>query len=182
MSVAIIDAREWQNMFDLRTGAKITEDSPVSRLVKGVQARHPYPGDMDAASNRWVSDVALDLIDKYDPGFVFLTYAQQYFLGRYSVLSGQEWADAVSALKEEVERFVRVSGFFPVIVGTGDITPFVGFIDVTRLHGLVLSTHWSARYGGLHEPSFDDLKRLNDMPQIERIVPRGDFIRLFPEA
>jgi hypothetical protein len=182
MSLAIIDAREWQNVFDLRTGAKVTEDSPVLSMVREVQARRPYPGDLDSSGNRWVTDTALDLIDRYDPSFVFLTYAQQFFSGRYSIQSEKEWADTVTGLYYEVERFVTASGYTPVIVGTGDMTPFVEFIDVTRLQGLVLATHWSARYAGLHDATDNDLACLRRLPGLERIVPRDEFLRLFPDS
>jgi hypothetical protein len=182
VSLAIIDAREWQRVFDLRTGARVAADSWLLKMVMEVQARRPYPGDLDDAGNRWVTDTALDLIAGYDPSFVFLTYARQFFAGRYSPLSEGDWAGMVSSVFQEVERFVASSGFTPVIVGTGGMIPFVDFIDVTRLDGLVLSTHWSARYAGLHEGSRRDLERLASLPEIERIVTRDDFRNLFSEG
>jgi hypothetical protein len=182
MSLAIIDAREWQRVFDLRTGDVVTAEHPVLGMVREIQARRAYPGDLDDAGNRWVTDTALDLIAGYDPSFVFLTYARQFFVGRYSVLTESERTDMVSDLFQEVERFVSCSGFTPVIVGTGGMIPFVGFIDMTRLDGLVLSTHWSARYAGLHDASCRDLEYLAALPEIERIVPRHEFRSLFAEC
>lgn len=182
MSLAVIDAREWQRMFDLRTGVRVEEDSPLLRMVTELQARRPYPGDFDDAGNRWVTDTALDLIAGYDPSFVFLTYAWQFFVARYSVLTESEWASMVSFVYEEVNRFVARSGFTPVIVGTGGMIPFVDFIDVTRLDGLALSTHWSARHAGLHDGSPRDLDYLAALPEIERIVPRDEFRSLFAEC
>ena len=182
MSFAIIDARDWQRVFDLRTGARVAADSRLLEMVMEVQARRPYPGDLDDAGNRWVTDTALDLIAGYDPSFVFLTYARQFFVGRYSALGEGEWAAMVSSVFREVERFVACSGFTPIIVGTGGMIPFVDFIDVTRLDGLVLSTHWSARYAGLHEGSRRDLERLASLPEIERIVTRDDFRNLFSDS
>lgn len=182
MSLAIIDAREWQRVFDLRTGDVVTAEHPVLGMVREIQARRAYPGDLDDAGNRWVTDTALDLIAGYDPSFVFLTYARQFFVGRYSVLTECEWTDMVSALFQEVERFVSCSGYTPVIVGTGGMIPFAGFIDVTRLDGLVLSTHWSARYAGLHDGSRRDREYLAALPEIERIVPRHEFRSLFAEC
>ena len=158
MSRAIIDAREWQKVFDLRTGAAKTDTSPLDQMVRAVQERHPYPGDLDIAGNRWVTDTALDLMGRYDPSFVFLTYAQQYFSGRYSLQTDADWAAAVAAVYEEVERFVTLSGFTPLIVGTGGMTPLLASVDLTRLDGLALCTHWSARYAGLHDPSPMDLR------------------------
>ena len=182
MSRAIIDAREWQKVFDLRTGAALEDVSPLDEMVQRVQARHPYPGDLDVAGNRWVSDTALDLLEQYDPSFVFLAYAQQYFSGRYSLQTNAERAASVAAVYEEVERFVSRSGCTPLIVGTGGMTPLVAAIDLTRLDGLALCTHWSARYAGLHEPSSRDLQIIAAMPEIERIVPRAEFLRLFSEC
>ncbi|MHC1697184.1 MAG: hypothetical protein AB9919_03785 [Geobacteraceae bacterium] len=182
MSVALIDAREWQKAFDLRSGEAVPDQQPLFGMVRSVQARHPYPGDLDAAGNRWVTDTALDLMERYDPSFVFLTYAQQYFAGRYSVLSEAEWAATVAAVFEEVERFVARSGFTPLIVGTGSMTPLTAAIDLTRLDGLALCTHWSARYAGLHDPSPMDLRTIAAHPEIERIVPWEEFLRLFSDC
>ena len=55
-------------------------------------ARHPFPGDRDPRGNDWVTDTALDLIAHYDPGFVFLTYARQYYCSRYSPLTAADLA------------------------------------------------------------------------------------------
>jgi hypothetical protein len=182
MSRAIIDAREWQKVFDLRTGAALADASPLDQMVRAVQERHPYPGDLDAAGNRWVTDTALDLMERYDPSFVFLTYAQQYFSGRYSLLTDADWAAAVAAVYEEVERFVSLSGFTPLIVGTGGMAPLVASVDLTRLDGLALCTHWSARYAGLHDPSPMDLHAVAAHPNIERVVTREEFLHLFRDS
>ena len=87
MSTAVVDARGWQNTLDLKTGEKIDAAGPLVEMVKDVLQRHPYPGDLDPGSNRWVTDTALDLIDRYSPRFVFLTYAAQYFSGRYTPMT-----------------------------------------------------------------------------------------------
>jgi len=179
MSLAIIDAREWQNMFDLRTGKKARENGTVVQMVKGVLGRHPYPGDTDSRSNQWVTDTALDLTEKYEPQFIFLSYAQQYFSSRYEAMTHEEWNSTVSAVFAEAERFIKKSGFTPIVVGTGDMTDFHDFIDVSRLDGLAISTHWSARYAGLHGPSVSDLSRLKENPHIDWIVPREELLALF---
>jgi len=179
MSIAIIDAREWQNIFDLRTGAKAEADGPVVKMVRGVLGAHPYPGDTDPGSNKWVSDVALDLIEQYHPQLVFLAYAGQYFTSRYTPMTGEERAKMLAAVSSEVNRFIAESGFTPIIIGTGTMTDFVDFIDVSRLDGLALSTHWSARYAGLHNPSVSDLIFLEKHPNIERIVDKNELLSLF---
>lgn len=179
MGLAIIDAREWQRMFDLRTGEKAEVDSAVVRMVKGVLQRHPFPGDLEEESNRWVTDVALDFIREYDPQFVYLTYAEQFYNGRFTTMTPGERAAMLTVATREIERFLDASGFAAVLVGTGDMVDVKGLIDVTKLDGLAISTHWSARYAGLHGPSKDDLAKLKAEPCIERIVPREELVALF---
>jgi hypothetical protein len=179
MSLAIIDAREWQNMFDLRTGEKQDADGPVVRMVHEVLANHPYPGDMDERSNQWVTDAALDFIEAYHPRFVFLTYAQQYFAARYAPMSAAERTEMISRAFHEVNRFAKESGFECVVVGTGGMTPLRGLIDLSRLDGLAVVSHWSARYAGLYAPTAADLKRLNQDPAVEGIKEKDSFLGLF---
>jgi hypothetical protein len=179
MSIAIVDAREWQNTLDLKTGEKIETSGPLVEMVKGVLQKHPYPGDMDPKSNRWVSDTALDLIDNYNPRFVFLTYAAQYFTGRYTRMTKEKRAQMISHAFQEAERFINASGFAAIVVGTGGMTPFADFIDATRLDGLAVGTHWSARYAGLYDPSPKDMELLIEHPYIEKIIPREEVAALF---
>ncbi len=179
MSIAIVDARGWQNTLDLETGEKTAAAGPVVEMLKNVLRRHPYPGDMDPGSNRWVSDTALDLIDRYGPRFVFLTYAAQYFSGRYAPMTRDARAKMISGAFLEASRFIDASGFAAIMVGTGNMTPFLGFIDATGIDGLAVCTHWSTRYAGLYGPSPGDMKVLGAHPHIERVVPREEIGGLF---
>jgi hypothetical protein len=179
MGITIVDARGWQNTLDLATGEKISASGPLVEMVGGVLQRHPYPGDMDPGSNRWVSDTAIDLVDRYKPRFVFLTYAAQYFAGRYTPMTGEAHSKIISDTFLEAQRFVDLTGFTAVIVGTGDMTPFRGFIDATGIDGLAVCTHWSTRYAGLYDPSPADMKLLSEHPHIEKIVSREEIVTLF---
>ncbi|OLN26226.1 hypothetical protein DVDV_2796 [Desulfovibrio sp. DV] len=180
MSLAILDARQWQQVVDLGTGYKIeAADSPLVGMVKGVLARHPFPGDRDPRGNNWVTDTALDLIDRYDPGFAFLTYARQYYSSRYSPLTAAERAEMRDAAFAEVERFSRESGFTTVLVGTGDMTQAVTPIDLTGLDGLAVASNWSARYAGLYGLSARDMDRLTGHPGLERVATREEIVDLF---
>ena len=179
MAQVIIDVRQWQSMFDLRTGQKLEDDTPTIRMIQGLLDRHPYPGDIDIQSNRWVSDAALDLISLYEPRLVCLSYAQQYFSSRFSQLTQQEYKDQLGQVFTEVERFVEESGYTPVIVGTGDMTELEGEMDLSRLDGLAMSSAWSARYAGLIEHSERDLEYVKGLPHMERIVSRDEWTSLF---
>lgn len=178
-SHAIVDARDWQNQFDLRTGGKSDENGLLIEMMKEVLHQHPYPGDLDPGSNQWVTDTALDLSARYHPQFTFLTYAHQYFAGRVGTLTAPDRHKLMADLFQEVERFCAESGCTPVIVGRGDVTPLRGVIDLSGLSGIGISTHWSARYAGLHEPSTADMKLMEADPNIEKIVTRKAFLELF---
>ena len=178
-SLAIVDAREWQNHFDLQTGAKSVERGLLVELMKEVLHQHPYPGDLDTNSNRWVTETALDLAARYQPQFITLTYARQYFASRVGPMSAADRNEMMIELFQEVERFIEASGFTPVIVGRGGVTPLAGVIDLSGLDGIGVSTHWSARYAGLHGPSEADLKLLTENPLVERIVTKDEFLSLF---
>ena len=44
MSRAIIDAREWQKVFDLRTGAALEDVSPLDKWCRGCRRAIPIRG------------------------------------------------------------------------------------------------------------------------------------------
>ena len=179
MSVALIDVREWQKSFDLRTGRPVEVCGSVFEIVRDALGRHPYPGDMDELSNGWVTDTALDLVEAYDPRFAFLVYGHPYFAGRHLPMAEGVRRAMIAATFDEVDRFVRLSGFTPVIMGRGGMTPLKDFIDLSSFDGLGVSSHWSARYAGLHHPSGTDLRRCAKNPHIEMMVERRELLRLF---
>jgi len=180
MSLAIVDAREWQNLLDLRTGKKTQDESAQTLNLRRILKMHPYPGDVEILSNRWVTDTALDLVETYDPQLACLFYSHQYFAGRYSRLSEEQQRRMFENVFAEVARFTISSGYTPVIVGSGDMVPLIGEIDLSKLDGLAISSHWSARYAGLHQGSAGDLAYVKSQPAIERVVTRLDWMDLFP--
>ena len=179
MSLAVIDAREWQNLFDLQTGDMVSSEDAVVKTVRHILKTHPYPGDTESESNRWVTDTALDLIDAYDPQLACISYAQQYFANRYFPYDAASRRKLFEHVFDEAERFIQASGMAPVIVGTGDMVPSGRELDLCRLDGLALSSHWSARYAGLHDPSERDLKEVTNMSGIECMASREEWLALF---
>lgn len=179
MSLAIVDAREWQNQLDLRTGKKVQDDSTQAVMVRGVLARHPYPGDVNIESNRWVTDTALDLVAHYEPQLACLFYAQQFFAGRYTPMAEDQRVNMIQSAFDEAGRFLRETGYTPVFVGSGDMVDLAGNIDLSKVDGVAISSHWSARYAGLHQASQRDVGYVSSLPQIERVVPRDEWIGLF---
>lgn len=179
MSIAIVDVNGWQNVLDLKSGKKRTEDTPLIRLVRQVLDRHPYPGDTDLRSNTWVTDTALDMLEQYNPQLVFLSYAQQYFAARYTRLPDIAWDAMIDEIFSEIERFVRQSGFTPIIIGNGDMITIEGWIDLTKLDGAAVCTSCSTRYAGLYNASRRDLEYVHNLQQVERVVSKAEFIREF---
>ena len=182
MSLAIVDAREWQRLLDLKTGRKVEDGSPQTQMLRRILGNHPYPGDVDILSNQWVTDCALELIKEYEPGLACVTYAHQYFAERYTPLTEDQRKRMTENVFCEVERLTAASGYTPLIVGTGDMIPLAGEIDLSKMDGLVISSHWSARYAGLHDASARDLDYAAAHPEIERIVRRDEWIAAFPGA
>ncbi|MBP2654138.1 MAG: hypothetical protein H6Q73_1707 [Firmicutes bacterium] len=182
MSLAVIDAREWQNVFDLRTGQKRTDNSPKIQMVKDVLDKHPFPGDTDERGNKWVTDTALDLVRRYSPDFAFLIYAQQYYSFRFNHPAEDERAKLIDDVFAEIERFTKESGFFPVVVGTGDMIAVKDYINLSRLDGLAITSHWLTRYAGLYDISDNDMRYLRKVIGIERLVSKEEFISLFSDA
>jgi hypothetical protein len=182
MSLAIVDAREWQTLMDLETGKKVQDESPQTKAVREILAKHPYPGDVDIQSNRWVTDTALDLINAYQPQLACLFYSHQFFAGRYTQMTEDQRNKMIEDVFNEVQRFAETSGYTPVIVGSGDMVELEGEIDLSKVDGIAISSHWSARYAGLHKASQRDLDFARSNPAIERVVKRDEWISLFPET
>ncbi len=182
MSLAIVDAREWQNLLDLRTGKKAEDESPQTLMVRDILKRHPYPGDVDDRSNRWVTDTALDLVKAYQPQLACIFYAHQFFAGRYNPMTDDQRRKMIEDVFHEVRRLVEESGYTPVIVGSGDMVEVAGEIDLSKVDGIAISSHWSGRYAGLHKASRRDLDFVRSLDQIERVVRRDEWIGLFGGA
>ncbi len=179
MSLAILDAREWQQVVDLRTGRPLEAQGAVVDMVGALVDRHPFPGDRDNQSNDWVTDTALDLIAQYDPRFAFLSFSEQYYSWRYSPLTEAERQQRVDGAFAAVERFAQASGFTVVVVGTGDLVPAAVPVDLEGLDGLAVSSNWCAHYAGLYDLSDRDRALLAAHPGLERVVSRQDIMTLF---
>ena len=179
MTLAILDARQWQQTVDLRTGRPADAVGPLVPMVGEVLGRHPFPGDRDDASNAWVTDTALDFVRRYDPGFAFLSYSQQYYSSRYGALPPEVRRAHVDNAFAEAARFARESGMTTVLVGTGELVPAAEAIDLEDLDGLAVSSNWCTHYAGIYNPSQRDLDRLLAHPHITRLVSKQDILEQF---
>lgn len=196
MNYGLIDVREWSTLVDLVSGMRIDPsvlgtDVKLTRPLQAIIDKSPYPGDFQPESIDWVTDVACELNAIYQPHFMMLSYAQPYFLASYKELSPAVWGNTVEHLFENVSRFIRSTGFIPIVVGLGSMIPLYEYIDLNNIDGLVLSGGGSAYYAGLFEPSARDLSEIGKLPGIKKIVSKeefigefggsSDFIRRFPD-
>ncbi|THB76284.1 MAG: hypothetical protein D3926_18365 [Desulfobacteraceae bacterium] len=179
MSLALIDAREWQNRFDLETGRKSSKQGPLVDMLGKVLSRHPYPGDVNEGANLWVTRTALDLVDHYAPDLVCLSYVQQFFANRHFSHAADTRDIMYRSAMVQAMTFIEATGYTPVIVGTGPLVPLKNDIDLSGLDGLAISSNWSARYCGLHRPSQNDLAIIQSIEGVERIVSKADWIDTF---
>lgn len=177
MSYCIVDANGWQNVLDLKTGKKINADTKTSRMVKKALAAHRYPGDMHERSNAWVTDVALDLLYDYQPEFIFLSYSQQYFSARFEGLLPLDREKMIYQAFLEAERFIRESGFRAIVIGSGDMATLAGDIDLSKLDGLAVASHWATHYAGLFSGSQADLAYIKEHPNIESCITAAEFVK-----
>jgi hypothetical protein len=191
--IAVIDVGEWQTSLDFRTGKKL-DPIPVEPGVQALQKllrSYPYPGDLSPDSLAWVSNLGLELIHLFEPRFIFLSYATQFFLSTFALSESYNWKEVAHECIEQACNFARVAGFTPVIVGTGSTRPLEGEIDLTYLDGLAIGTGMGVSYAGLYNPSVADLKMLAGDSRVKKIIPQvtiqaewpcqPDFARRLPD-
>jgi len=170
MNIALIDVIEWQTTVDLRTGRPIKVEHPLLEQARGIVSTHPYPGDLAQGGDRWVTDVAIAVDQTYHPGLMCLDYASLYFPPVFGAQSLDGRQEAIAVTFGEIERFCAETGYEPVIVGLGDLTPLQGQIDTTGLDGVPIAGGMTVRYAGLNRPSARDLAMLADHPGVERVI------------
>lgn len=175
MRIGLIDVIDWQTEVDFKSGRSVKVKHPLVDMAGEVLRKHPYPGDLTPGASRWVTDAALDINSRYQPNLMLLTYSRIFFSSLFQPSDKAEQAARIRETFDEVQRFLEISGFAAVIVGLGDLTPMMGFIDSTGLDALTISGGMSTRYAGLFGASSRDLKSMANHPQIGRIIDRDAF-------
>ena len=175
MDAAVIDVGEWQTVVNLMDGRPLELTHPHLDIAAAVCAAHPYPGDLTDEGPRWVTDTALDLNARYAPDWFFLNYAQAYLHALFRPEAEEERAAQVGMVFREIERFLEATGFEPVVVGLGELMPWLGTIETTDLDALVSAAGMHTRFAGLFDPSPHDLEELARRSGVERVVSRAAF-------
>ncbi len=180
MSIGIIDVVEWQTTLDMRTGRRVEAEGPLVDLAGEILALHPpYPGDLDPKNLDWISGIARDLDEKYRPRFLMLTYGQLSFLSIYKNMPGDQRKEMIRRIIGDIHGLCETTGAVPFIVGTGGFVPAAGFVDLSRLDGLVLGGGMVGRYAGIYGPSAKDLACLRGNRFIKGVYSRREMIELF---
>ena len=182
MKQVLLDVVEWQAAFDFETGKEVKKEDPLVKLAAEVLKKHRYPGDTSLQSIPWVIDVALELYDSYRPGFMFLNFAQPYLMSAFVEDNPQQWESLMALIFAQIERFAGATGMTPVVVGTGDMVPLKGYIDLSPLDGFACGGGMAPRYAGLFKPSIYDLNCVSKHKDIELIVEKERLIALFGEV
>ena len=175
MDIGLIDVREWQTEVDLRTGLPLKVDHPLLALGRRLIAEYPYPGDLNQGGDRWVTDVAVALEQAYQPGLMCLDYAGLFFPSVFGRLALEDRQESIDATFAQVSRFADMTGFRPVIVGLGELTPLQGQIDTTGLDGMAIAGGMTVRYAGINQPSRRDLDWLAQHPGVERVISTAEM-------
>ncbi|MDI9476195.1 MAG: hypothetical protein QM295_05085 [Bacillota bacterium] len=179
MIYGIIDVREWQTSIDLETGKKHEINSELANIAKNIISKNYYPGDLDPKSVEWIKNVALEVNSIYKPNFMFINFAQPHFMSCFKQVSADEWHRVIDNIFDNIEMFLDKSGFIPVIVGLGNTIPLIDYIDLSSLDGIAFCSGMPAGYAGLFDATLDDIKYLEHIPEIKRIVSKQEFIEQF---
>lgn len=179
MRAALIDVVEWQTTVNLEDGRPIQVDGHLADIAREVVSSHPYPGDFADSGSRWVTDVALHLNDQYQPEFMMVVFASPFFASVFNPTTEAEREEVVRGCFREIDRFITVSGFEPLVIGLGDLVPTRGPVDISDLTGLAMAGGMSPRFAGLYGVSEPDLDKLAGRTGIERVVDRKSFRERF---
>ena len=177
--IGVIDVIDWQTVVDLRTGTGISSDGPLIRLAREVQRNHPYPGDQSPRCSGWVTETALELCHRYHPDLVILDYAYPALRRLFGSPSKTEWHETIDATIAAVETFVNRTEFEPVIIGSGDMIPVQGSIDISGLDCLTATGGPAPGHAGLFAPSATDLATVRTHPHVRNVLAKPELMEQY---
>ncbi len=162
---AYIDAVNWQAGFDMFSGLSV-EGAPQEDVK-------PYPGDLQLAAERWVTESALPLITKRDPELAVLVYSQPCFAGRHKA---ELYDEMVAGVKGEIEGFLDRTAYDYLVVGLGDLVPNRGVINLERVISGVASCEEGI--GALYACTAADAARVAGLDGVARVYTKAELSSL----
>jgi hypothetical protein len=177
--LGIIDVREWQAVIDLATAKPAVREAAFLKPLKKLAEKFPYPGDLEQNGIKWVTAAAEEIVNHYQPGWLFLSFTQPFFRGIYRPSSPEIKKDTAKLILEGIMDFARKHDFSPLIISSGDLIPLQGHIVIPGLKGILQSSSWSYKMAGVFKSESGDNELLNREPHIRSIVCRDDFINAY---
>jgi hypothetical protein len=175
VKVGMVCSQGQSQTYSFKSGELLVNkpDHKMVGWVDNLLCNNPYPGDLNIQSIDWVTDMALELERVYQPNFVFLSYANYYFISLFQRRGHYDSELICKHLFTSVERFINHTGMTPFIVGTGGTLPLEGEVDLTELDGFVTASRMGPVYAGLYQPSERDLYYLNQLEAVQMILPQN---------
>jgi hypothetical protein len=177
--LGIIDVREWQSVVDLATAKPIERKTDFLEPLQNLAKKFPYPGDLENAGIKWVMDAAGEIVNHYQPGWLFLSFTQPYFNSVYNPLPLEKRKDTAKFILDNIMAFARRHGFRPLIISTGSLVPLQGPLLLPKLKGSLQASPWSHFMAGVFKSEREDEELLNQEPHIRKIIRREDFINAY---
>lgn len=163
MLEVMLDVNGWQSLFDFASGEPRPEEGKsYLDLAKRVSARHPYPGDLNVDTIKWVTDFALDICAEYDPQLMVVSYANCNILRINSELNDIELGNVMKHTVSEALRFSKEANYEPIIVSTGNMRKIDKLIDCPGFDGYltVASDSYMAGIIGATDKDLETVKRI----------------------
>ncbi len=172
--LGLLDVHGYQKLFDFTTGERVQFKSPLLSKVGNLIHRNPYPGDAKQESDTWVTDLALDMVDIYQPDLVMLDYAQAWFL---TINQSGDKEAAFNNVFENVKRFLSETGYNPMIIGNGGFEKVKNVIDLPEIfdsEDFIIS----GRYVYFNRQALDKIghKQLADLSLYWNQYTKKDFL------
>lgn len=144
---------------------------PITNAMARLINSNPYPGDLSLDSYSWITDTALCMDEIYNPNFMFLSYANPYYVAMNTPRKDLNWGDHIEELFSEVGRFLNETEYTPIIVGTGGTYPTEGVIDLNYLEGESNFNWPGSVYASVYNATSKDIKYLEKDKAIQMVIP-----------
>lgn len=174
--VGLIEVEGYSRLLDLRTGGAAEREPRLATAVAEITRRLPYPGDNREEADTWVTDVALKLLDVYPAELVMLDYAQALFI---AANRGAEQQRAFENVFNNIDRFLSVTGYKPLIFGCGGLEPVEELVDLEEILGddrvFALS---GGKYAYISSTALESIapKRRAALESLSKIIDRKSFL------
>jgi len=150
----------------------ITVYQRIEDFLAQLLAQYQFPGVVQLASTDWVTDIAMQLYDFYNPDYMFLSYATPYCSSLLDPRINKHWSSILNKVFESINKFISHTDYIPIIVGSGSTSICYGKIDLSPINGTVTTSGLSPVYAGVYGPSEADLEFLQETDSIQMVIPR----------